>query len=464
MADARILAVDDDEMSCQLLHDILVRGAYVPTTAPNAEAALLLLKKQAFDCVMSDLMMPGMDGLMLLRAIRELDGAIPVIIVTAYASIDSAVEATKEGAYGYLTKPLTTDRVLHLVGQAVAQRRLHEENALLRKALLQDYRYDDILGKSPRILEVFRLLTSLAGTESTILIQGRSGTGKELVARAIHAHSRRSERPFVAVNCASLPDSLLESELFGHVRGAFTGAIATKRGLFQEAHTGTLFLDEIGETSLGMQVKLLRVLQDGEVRPVGTTKAAQVDVRIVAATNRDLARAMSDGRFREDLFYRLNIITIALPDLKDRLEDLSLLVEHFLAKSNAKFRKGVKRLSPEALTLLLDHGWPGNVRELENCIERAVALGDGDIIGPELLPPQIRDLHAGGPSPVEGMLDDLIDRAVDRALIRFGGNRRKAALSLGISERTLYRRLHARAGGPEALSSRQAGLDPGLSA
>ncbi len=439
---AHILLAEDDEASRELLRDLLAQKGFQVTTARDGQEALDLLSDR-HDLILTDLRMPRLDGIGLLKALKERPRRPTVIVMSAYATIESAVEATKEGAFGYLVKPINRDALFHLVGQALEERRLRLENELLRQELEKRYHFHDLIGKSPKMQELFDLLRRIAASESTVLLQGESGTGKELVARAIHSMSPRQAKPFVALNCGGLTETLLESELFGHVRGAFTGAVADKKGLFQMAHGGTLFLDEIGETPPSMQVKLLRALEAREIRPVGGTQPISVDVRIIAATNRDLEAAVQAGTFRADLFYRLNVIAITLPPLRERLEDLPLLVEHFLTKYNAKLKKRIREVSPEALALLLDYPWPGNIRELENCIERAVVLTRGEILLPEALPPQIRLQGKKVPVEAQGPLEELIRQAILKALIQTNGNRRQAARLLGIPERTLYRRLKA---------------------
>jgi DNA-binding NtrC family response regulator len=396
------------------------------------------------DLVISDLAMPRLDGMGLLRAVGDLPEPPSVILATGFASLDSAVEATKLGAYGYLTKPVSADRLCHLVGRALEERHLQRENRRLQRELAGRYGLDQIVGQSPQIREILRLVEELATSEATILLLGKSGTGKEMVARAIHGLSHRRERPFVAVNCGGLSETLLESELFGHVRGAFTGAVASKRGLVQAADGGTLFLDEIGEMSQALQVKMLRTLQDGEVRPLGTDRNTKVDIRVITATNRDLQRAMADGRFREDLYYRINVISMKLPDLAERREDIPLLARHFLEQECARGRRKPVRIAPEAMDLMQAYGWPGNVRELRNVIERALALARGAEIRPVHLPPEIRSQD-----PIVGAswwkgetaLADLERLAILHALREARGNRAVAARLLRISERSLYRKL-----------------------
>ena len=384
-----------------------------------------------------------MNGLTFLEATRNLPEPPGVIFITAYENIDDAVKAVKRGALCYITKPLARDRLLHLTRKALEEIRLRQENEALRRELERRYTYKDLIGKSSRMQEVFQLLESLSGTESNVLVQGKSGTGKELVARAIHSESPRRDRRFVALNCGGLSETLLESELFGHVKGAFTGAISNKPGVFQEADGGTIFLDEIGNMPLPMQVKLLRTIQEGEIKPVGSNQTAKVNVRFVAATNRDLLKAVDDGTFREDLYYRVNVIAIALPDLNERTEDIPLLANHFLDWFTKKLRKPVERIGEDAMALLMDYPWPGNVRELENCIERAVVLCKGPGITAAELPPAVRSIsrREGLRLPIGMTLADLEREMILRTLDHCHGNRAGAAKMLGLAERTLYRKL-----------------------
>jgi DNA-binding NtrC family response regulator len=363
--------------------------------------------------------------------------------MTGYGTIESAIEAIKAGAYDYITKPFKPDRLLLDVQNALERRRLSEENRYLRKELEERYSFANIIGKSPQMQEVFRLIERVAESSSSILIQGKSGTGKELVARAIHYHSPRRGRPFVSINCGGLVESLLESELFGHLRGAFTGAFVSKRGLVQEAQGGTLFLDEVGDMSPSMQVKLLRALQEGEIRPVGGTNIIKVDVRFISASNKNLTQGVKEGSFREDLYYRLNVINVTIPDLSERKEDIPLLTSHFLKKYGSSLKKEILRLSEEAMAALLDYSWPGNVRELENCIERAVVLAKGKEILLSDLPPSLQGSqgqHLIGVK-VGVTLEELEREAIHQTLHYTKGNKALAAKLLGISERTLYRKL-----------------------
>ena len=439
---ARILIVEDDAPSLELLQELLSGQGFQVRTARDGQEALDLLS-DPYDLVLTDLRMPRLDGIGLLKVLRERVPSPTVIVMSAYATIDSAVEATKEGAYGYIVKPIKRDSLLHLIHRALEEQRLQRENELLRKELEKGYRFHDLIGKSPKMRELFRLLGGVAESESTILLQGESGTGKELVARAIHSMSPRKDAPFVALNCGGMTETLLESEMFGHVRGAFTGAIVAQKGLFQSAHGGTLFLDEIGATPPSMQVNLLRALEEGEVRPVGGTYPIKINVRFITATNRNLEEAMQLGAFRADLFYRLNVIAIRLPPLRERMEDIPLLVDHFLARYNASLKKGVREVSREAMVCLLNYPWPGNVRELEKAIERAVLLGGSDIVMPGHLPPRILGQADPHPDSLKGRvtLAELEKVHILSVLHESRWNQTKAAEELGISRTTLWRKM-----------------------
>ena len=439
----RALVVDSDLDSRDLIRETLLADGFAVRTAEGGEAALAALQAEPVDLVFASSSLPDTTGLALLDAIRGLTDPPEVIFITAYETIDAAVKAVKRGALCYITRPLTPDRLLHLTRKAVEEIRLRRENEALRRELDRRYTYKDLIGKSPRMQEVFQLLENLTGTESNVLIMGKSGTGKELVARAIHAQSPRKDRRFVALNCGGLTETLLESELFGHIKGAFTGAIASKPGVFQEADGGTLFLDEIANMPLSMQVKLLRTIQEGEIKQVGSNQTFKVNVRFIAATNRELLQAVEEGVFREDLYYRVNVITITLPDLAERTEDIPLLANHFLEWFTKKLRKPVDRIAEDAMALLMDYAWPGNVRELENCIERAVVLAKGPAITAAELPPSVRALQQkeGLRVPVGITLEDLEREAILRTLAHCNGNRAAAAKMLGLAERTLYRKL-----------------------
>ncbi len=441
---AQILVVDDEERMRNLLKKVLMRQNFYVDTASNGIAALRKVEEHPFDIIIADVRMPEMNGMEVLAAVKKTRPDIYMIIMTAFGSIDSAVEAMKKGAYDYITKPFKMSEISVVVEKALEEKRLREEVESLRKEVRIKYKFDNIIGKSKAMQEVFDLIRRVARSSSTVLIYGKSGTGKELVAKAVHFNSPRRDKPSVSVNCAAIPDTLLESELFGHVRGAFTGAIATKKGLFEEANGGTVFLDEIGNVSPSMQVKLLRVLQEREIRRVGGAETFKIDIRLMAASNESLEEAVKRGDFREDLFYRLNVITITLPDLKDRQDDILLLANHFLIKYSQGERRA-KSISREAGNLLLKHDWPGNVRELENVIERAIALGDHEEISVEDLPDNIR--NAGrGPTQNDILSEDVTIKELEKSYIakilkKTRGHKIRAARILGIDRRTLYRKL-----------------------
>ncbi len=386
----RILIVDDEEVLRDVLDAVLRREGFDIVAAASGEEALSVLDSDEIDLVILDVMLPGISGIDTLRAIRISNPNLPVIVITAFSSIDGAIDAMKQGAFHYIPKPFKNEEVVLTVNKALEQRRLSRENERLKSELSEKYSYANIIGKSEIMRKVFDLIRLAAPSRSNILVQGESGTGKELVAKAIHHASPRARNAFVTVNSGSLPPELLESSLFGHMKGAFTGAIATKRGLFEVADNGSIFLDEIGNINLETQAKLLRVIQEKEFMRLGSVETVKVDVRIIAATNADLQKLMAEQRFREDLYYRLNVITIQLPPLRRRREDIPLLIGHFLQKYSEENRRKVRDVTPDAMRILMDHSWPGNVRELENTIERAVVLCTGDRITPELLPDYLR--------------------------------------------------------------------------
>jgi DNA-binding NtrC family response regulator len=386
----RILIVDDEEVLRDVLDVLLRREGFETLTAASGEEALNVLESEDVDLVVLDVMLPGISGIDTLRAIRISNPALPVIVITAFSSIDGAIEAMKYGAFHYIPKPFKNEEVILTVNKALEQRRLSHENERLKAELSDKFSYANIIGKSEPMRKIFDLIRLAAPSRSNILIQGESGTGKELVAKAIHHASPRARNAFVTVNSGSLPPELLESSLFGHLKGAFTGAIATKRGLFEVANEGSIFLDEIGNINLETQAKLLRVIQEKEFMRLGSVDTIKVDVRIIAATNADLQKLMAESKFREDLFYRLNVITVTLPPLRRRREDIPLLIHHFLQKYSEENKRRVRDVTPEAMRILMDHPWPGNVRELENTIERAVVLCTGDRVTPELLPDYLR--------------------------------------------------------------------------
>ena len=441
----QILVVDDEPSMVAVITEILKRKDYSIHQVSNGKKALELIKTEPIDLILCDMKMPLLDGVKVLKRAKQIKPRIPFIILTAYASITDAVECMRNGAYDYITKPVNMEELRLMVRRALQHRKLVEENVFLKKQLHDKYSFENIIGKSIPMQRVYEVMEKVAQTDSTILIYGESGTGKELVAQAIHYHSPRRERPFVTINCGGLPESLLESELFGHIRGAFTSAINDKKGLFQVADGGTIFLDEISATSLSIQVKLLRVLQEREIKQVGDTKDISVDVRVIAATNKKLEEEVRESKFREDLYYRLSVIPVDLPPLRDRKDDLPLLVQHFLNKYCQIQKKEQKTLAPGIMDILMGYNWPGNVRELENVIEHAVALGDSMQIFPKDLPPSIlenSDSRKGTNSVLlkEAMREKEKDYIL-KVIKQSGGDKKQAACLLGIDLATLYRKL-----------------------
>ena len=446
VAQARLLVVDDERSMRELLSIVLRREGYDVTLAENGSAAVARLEHGRFDLLISDIKMPDMSGVEVFRAAKRIDPDILGIMITAFASADTAIEAMRLGAHDYLSKPFDVDELKIKVRNALEQRHLRQENVLLKRALGTTHQFANIVGRSEKMLTVFKLIEQIARTDSTVLVTGESGTGKEWVARAIHFYSLRRDRPFVALNCGALPETLLESELFGHMKGSFTGASVNKKGLVEAAERGTLFLDEIGEMTPMMQVKLLRVLQERKFRRLGGTDELETGMRVIAATNQDLARMVTDGKFREDLFYRINVIPIHLPPLRDRGEDIPLLADYFLTKYRDQMGKGIHALSQESMELLQAYEWPGNIRELENVVERAVALEKSQAILPESLPDHIVKRVAKGPAAagvlpesgfnleehVEGLEKEYITQALQKA----AGVQVKAAELLGIPYRS----------------------------
>ena len=433
----KVLVVDDEAIMRESLRDWLSDAGYQVLVADNGPESLKIIEKEKPRIAIVDLIMPGMDGIELLKRAKELSPGIAVILITAYASIPTAITAMKEGAYDYIEKPFSPERLEILIDKLVEHQRLVKENISLHQKLEERYRFEDIITKSPKMQPLIELIKVVARSNATLLITGESGTGKELVARAIHSQSHRKGKPFVPVSCAALPESLLESELFGHEKGAFTGAHAQRKGKIEFANEGTLFLDEIGEMSTNIQVHLLRVLEEREFTRVGGNELVKVDVRVLSATNRDMKKAVADGQFREDLYYRLNVVTIDLPPLRERREDIPLLAEHFLRKSAVENQKEGSYLSPEVTDFLLKYQWPGNVRELENTIERAVILAqDPEIELSDLLQknsPLVNNSASLGRSLKEVERDHIIS-----ILNETGTNYTKAAKILGISRATVY--------------------------
>ena len=445
-----VLVVDDEESLRHMLTVLLKREGYDATAVASGEQALAELEQRPYDVVLSDIRMPKLGGLELVDEIKKRNLPTTVILMSAFGNIDVAIEAMKRGAYDYVSKPFRPDEVVLVLKKAEERERLHRENAALKQQLARASKGDDsrglssMIARGPKMQEIFRTIRKIAEYKTTVLITGESGTGKELVARAVHEQSPRASGPFVAVNCGAIPESLLESELFGHKKGSFTDAIRDKKGLFEEASGGTLFLDEIGEMPLAPQVKLLRVLQEHMVRPIGAVDDLKVDVRVVAATVRDLPTEVRESRFREDLFYRLNVITVALPPLRDRREDIALLVDHFIARTNAKLGTQIEGASADAMKLLLDYRWPGNVRELENTIERAMVLCDGKRIEADGLPERVRESRdrirlslQSGELSIKKTTRIIEEELIRKALRETRGNRTNAAKILEISHRAL---------------------------
>jgi two-component system response regulator PilR (NtrC family) len=460
-AKPRILIVDDEASMREMLRIVMRRDGYDVTVAGNGKEAIETLKRDRIDLLLSDIRMPDLSGVEVLRAAKDANRDIIAFMMTAFASTETAVEAMRLGAVDYFTKPFNMDELRLKVRQHVEAMRLKQENVLLKRALNSSHEFCNIIGRSNAMLDLFKMIETIARTNSTVLITGESGTGKDLVARAVHYNSLRREHPFVALNCGGLPETLLESELFGHMRGAFTGADTNKKGLVEVAERGTIFLDEIGEMNQAMQVKLLRVLQDRRFRRLGGTEEVQADIRVIAATNQDLQKMVAEGRFREDLYYRINVIQVHLPPLRDRREDVPLLADHFLAKYSSGIDKSVRGISRDAQQLLLAYDWPGNVRELENVIERAVALEQSPLVLPESLPAHVRVPDGGLSKPagattssiqtaksaeglpditegfnLEALGEEFYRHYMALALERAGGVQTKAADLLGMSFRS----------------------------
>ena len=460
-AQGRILIIDDDRSMCEILESALKRRDFAVATRTSPEEGLRLLGDQDFDVVVTDLNMQGMSGVDLCRQIAENREDIPVVVMTAFGSMETAVAAIRAGAYDFVTKPFEMDDIALTLERALRHRQLREEVRRLKRAVDETKRLDDIIGQSGTMEKVHDLLNRVADSDTTVLVTGESGTGKELVAKALHRRSPRAKGPFVAINCAAMPESLLESELFGHTRGAFTDARQARPGLFVKATQGTLFLDEIGEMPMGMQAKLLRALQERTVRPVGGDVEGPFDARLVAATNRDLETEVDEKRFREDLFYRINVVRINVPPLRGRGSDVLLLAQHFIERYAAQSRSKVTGMSSGAADKLLSYPWPGNVRELQNCIERAVALARFEQIGVDDLPEKIRDFKSSriiveteDPSELLPM-DEVERRYILRVLEAVGGNKTMAAQVLGFDRRTLYRKLERCGAGDNKKDSRE---------
>ncbi len=444
MKKSYILLIDDDDSLRRVMEFSLTEAGYRVQTAMNGEEGLRLLEKEHFDAVVTDITMPGMSGMEVLAKVREKDANLPVIMITAYGTIENAVQAMKQGAFDYITKPFNRDELRLTLGKALRMRRLEKENVELRAEVTDRYRFENIVGSSEKIKEVLDLAGRVAASDATVLITGESGTGKELLAKGIHYNSKRADAPLVAVNCAAIPENLIESELFGHVKGAFTGAFRDKEGKFELADGGTLFLDEIGDLRIDLQAKILRTLQERQVDRVGGSRLIPVDVRVIAATNRDIEREVKEGNFREDLYYRLSVITLRMPPLRERKDDIPLLVNHFLGKFNRETEAGI---DADALAALRAFGWPGNVRELENVIERASVLKHGNVVMLADLPEKLKKETRGFENiilnlPDEGIaLEDLEKSLIVKALEKHKGNQTHAAEYLGITRPTLIYRM-----------------------
>jgi len=451
MKKEHILVVDDEQGMRQFLNKLLMDNGYKVSTAENGNAALGLIAKQVPDLALIDFKMPGMDGLQVLSKIKAMFPQVTVIMMTAYGTMENAIRAIRLGAYDYISKPFEIDAILLGLDKALEKKRLEAENLLLRQELKKTYTFSDIISENPIMLKMFELIKKVAPTKSTVLIQGQTGTGKELVARAIHALSPRQEKNFVPVDCAALTESLLESELFGHVRGAFTGASQDKKGLFEVADGETIFLDEIGHISKEVQAKLLRVLQDGQIKRVGEALTRMVDVRLIAASNEDIEKAVKQGTFREDLFYRLNVVPAWIPPLMDRAEDIPMLVEHFILKYNRIESKKVEGMTSAALKILMDYSWPGNVRELENIIHRAVVMATEYEIDLADLPQVVRTAQTADlrdksrtlnfKKAKQRAIESFEQRFLTEALMRHDGNVSQAAKEIGLDRRNLHKKL-----------------------
>ena len=442
MNPASVLIVEDDTKLRHALKEIMTREGYAVDATESGDTAVSMIKDTVYDLVITDLKLPGIDGMDVLRSVQKLARDTSVIIITAYATVDTAVEAMKEGAEDYIAKPFNLEEIRLVVRKVLDKKALVDDNRFLRNQLKKKYSFGNLVGNSEAMVEVYKTIEKIKDSRATILILGETGTGKELVARAIHFNSIRSEKPFLPVNCAALAETLLESELFGYVKGAFTGAVRDKQGVFEVAHGGTVFLDEIGDISPRLQQILLRVLENGEIQPVGSTVRRKVDVRVVAATNRDLGNMVKQGTFRADLYYRLNVISLELPPLRMRTEDIAMLAGHFLRKYAAENEKAINDMSRDALQLLERYTWPGNVRELENVVERATLLETSREITPESLPENIRNAPQAPPvNPDEDLqtLEEVGRTYIETVLKKTGGNKARASEILGINRTSLWR-------------------------
>jgi DNA-binding NtrC family response regulator len=437
----KILFVDDDPQILSIVEQFLVRCGFDITTESNGLEAIEKVKHDQYCVMFTDLMMPEISGMELLKQVKAVSPATEVIVVSGYGTIESAIEAMKLGSYDFLQKPINFDRFRILIERIIEKQRLTEENQLIRSRLKDGYKFDELVGMSPKMKQIYSVIDKISFGSPTVLIEGESGTGKELTANVIHNNSDRKNGPFIPVNCGAIAESLLESELFGHVKGAFTGASKNSIGLFKAAEGGTIFLDEIAEVSPAVQVSLLRVLQEKKVRPVGDTRETDIDVRVIAATNKNLNEAIKNQLFREDLYYRLNVISITMPPLRDIREDIPLLVNHFIAKHKRSESAPAPEVSPEAMAKLMAYHWPGNVRQLENVIQRAFALGADEILHVADLPNEIVQSSGNSRPDTNLNLKDLEKRAIQQALHRTGGNKAEAAKLLGVNTTTVYRKM-----------------------
>jgi DNA-binding NtrC family response regulator len=433
-----MLIVEDEETLRESIKRIFIKEGFVADGAESAEQALFLLETNVYDVIISDIILPGMDGIELLIKIREQAPDQIFIVVTAYASLDTSVKALRAGAYDYIMKPIIHEEIRQIVRNALRQRSLEAENVLLKRAVSKDHDFSSIIGESAALRKIIDEVRKISDAKSTVLLLGETGTGKELFARVIHHNSSRRDMPFVPINCSAIPETLLETELFGHVRGAFTGAVATKKGILEEAEGGTVFLDEIGDMSLSLQAKLLRVIEDQVIRPVGGTKGLKADIRFITATNRDLKAAVREGDFREDLYYRINVISLQIPPLRERTEDIAALSRYYLARYAREVGKQVKSITPEAMDLMQQYRWSGNVRELQNVIERAILISEGDSILPEHLPVGVRSETTFQLDVFEKKLS--IEDYTKAFIVRFQGdyNEQQLADMLGITRKSLW--------------------------
>ncbi len=442
MKNYKILFVDDDPQILSIVEQFLSRCGFNVTTESNGQKAIDMVRENHFCVVFTDLNMPEISGMELLKQIKMVSSDTEVIIVSGYGTIETAIQAMKLGSYDFLQKPINFDRFKILIDRIIEKQKLKEENQLIRNRLKERYKYDELVGMSPKMQHIYKIIDKISFGSPTVLIEGDSGTGKELTAKVIHNNSDRAEGPFIPVNCGAIAESLLESELFGHVRGAFTGASKDSIGLFKAADGGTIFLDEIGEVSTAVQVSLLRVLQEKKVRPVGDTRETEVNVRVIAATNKKLEEAIKNKTFREDLYYRLNVISITMPPLREIREDIPLLISHLIKKHRRKASSTVPEVSPEAMALLMGYHWPGNVRQLENVFERAFALGVKDVLHVQDLPNEIGQQPNGWmPADVNCNLKTIEEKTIRHALQRAEGNKAEAAKLLGINTTTVYRKM-----------------------